>query len=231
MLTPISWLERVPTYKEMREQLQEKDLSTYGFLGYPVLQTADVALYQAQWVPVGQDQVVHIELSREILRRFNFLYGTTFTEPQPLLTLAPKLLGTDGRKMSKSYHNSIYLTDPLLEVEKKVLGMVTDPARKRRTDPGNPEICPVFDYHKIYTSENERNTIVDGCQTASMGCVDCKKNLLKTLVPALADHQTRRQSFEKDPLTLKSILKSGVEKASAIAEQSLNKVRQKMNLL
>src|SRR3954468_10354482 len=178
MLTPLGWLERVPTYKEQRENIKEKDLGTYGFLGYPVLQAADIMIYKGDFVPVGEDQVPHVELTREIARRFNMFYrlrgGEVFPEPQPLLTPAPKLPGTDGRKMSKSYGNTVLLTDPEPVVRQKLKTMVTDPARVRRSDPGNPDVCPVGDLHKIF-SDRETNAKVDvGCRSAGIGCIECK---------------------------------------------------------
>lgn len=230
MITPISWLERVPSYKELKNELKDRDLSTYGFLGYPLLQTADVAIYNANLVPVGQDQLAHLELSREVVRRFNHLYGETLVEPQSMLTESPKLLGTDGRKMSKSYGNGIYLSDDIKEVEKKVLGMITDPARKRRTDPGNPDICPVFDYHKIYTSEEDRKKIDSDCRAAAMGCVDCKKIFLSKLIPFLKEHQEKRKKFESNPKLLNDIVEAGVEKARAQAQKTLALVYERMGI-
>jgi len=230
MITPISWLERVPSYKELKNELKDRDLSTYGFLGYPLLQTADVAIYQANFVPVGQDQVAHLELSREVVRRFNHLYGDTLLEPQSMLTESPKILGTDGRKMSKSYGNSIYLSEDLKEVEKKVLSMMTDPARKRRSDPGNPDICPVFDYHKVFSSEEERQKIDPGCRTAAIGCIDCKKIFLSHLIPFLKEHQEKRKNFESKPKLLDEIIEAGVLKARKHASQTLSLVYEKMGI-
>ncbi len=230
MITPVSWLERVPSYKELQTQLTEKDLSTYGFLGYPLLQTADVAIYQAHKVPVGQDQLAHIELSREIVRRFNHLYGQTFVEPEAMLTEVPKLLGTDGRKMSKSYNNSIFLSEDPVAVHKKVLGMMTDPARVRRTDPGNPEVCPVFDYHKIYTPEAKQTELAAGCRTAAIGCVDCKKVFLETLIPFLKEHQERRKEFESNPKRVDEIIEAGVARARQVAKANLNLVKEKLKI-
>ena len=151
MITPVPWLERVPSYKEQQQQIKDKDLTTFGFLGYPLLQTADIIMYKGNYVPVGIDQVPHIELARDIARRFNHLYTPVFPEPQPLLTETPKVPGLDGRKMSKSYNNALFLTDAPEEIDRKIRVMMTDPARKRRSDPGNPEVCPVFDFHKIYS--------------------------------------------------------------------------------
>src|SRR5947209_5115293 len=204
MITPLGWLERVPTYKEMRENIKDKDLSTYGFLGYPVLQSADILIYKAGFVPVGQDQVSHVELTREIARRFNQFYpnkdgSDLLPEPQPLLTPAAKLPGTDGRKMSKSYGNSILLTDTEAEVRAKLKTMVTDPARVRRTDPGNPDVCPVGDLHTIFSDKETRSNVDTGCRTAGIGCIQCKTwaadNMLKVLMPI----QERRKEYERDP--------------------------------
>lgn len=230
MITPISWLERVPSYKELKNELKDRDLSTYGFLGYPLLQTADVAIYNGNIVPVGQDQLAHLELSREVVRRFNHLYGETLVEPQSLLTESPKLLGTDGRKMSKSYNNSIYLSEDLKDVEKKVLGMVTDPARKRRTDPGNPEICPVFDYHKVFSTPEEIATVDSGCRSAAIGCIDCKKIFLSHLIPFLKEHQEKRKKFEDNPKILDEIVAAGQQEAREQAQKTLSLVYEKMGI-
>ena len=177
MITPLGWLERVPTYKEQRENIKDKDLGTYGFLGYPVLQAADILVYKADCVPVGEDQVAHVELTREIARRFNGFYGArkeVFPEPQALLTPAAKLPGTDGRKMSKSYGNMVLLTDPEPVVRQKLKTMVTDPARVRRSDPGNPDVCPVGDLHKIFSSKETMAKVYEGCRSAGIGCIECK---------------------------------------------------------
>ncbi len=231
MITPISWLERVPSYKELKKELLDKDLSTYGFLGYPLLQTADVAIYQANLVPVGQDQLAHLELSREILRRFNHLYGETFVEPQSMLTPTPKLPGIDGRKMSKSYDNAISLSENIADVEKKVLRMMTDPARKRRQDVGNPEVCPVYDLHRIYTQDPKSiEEIFTGCQTAAIGCIDCKKILLSSLIPFLKNHQERRKPFEDNPKILDEIIEVGTLKARKVAQETLRVVYERMGL-
>jgi tryptophanyl-tRNA synthetase len=189
MMVPVSWLERNPTYKEKQEQIKDRDLSTYGFLGYPVLQAADILLYKADYVPVGKDQLPHLELTREVARRFNAVYRTVFTEPQEHLTQFPKVLGTDGRKMSKSYGNTINLADPEPVVRQKLKTMVTDPARVRRTDPGNPDVCPVFEFHKIFSSAQVIERVNEECRTADIGCIDCKKmmstNLLQEMRPIL----------------------------------------------
>src|SRR5262245_35324387 len=174
MTTPVSWLERVPTYKDVQSNLANRDLATYGFLGYPLLQTADIIIYKANAVPVGEDQAPHIEISREIVRRFNNFYGPVFPEPQTLLTPTPRTPGTDGRKMSKSYGNAIQLKDTEAEIRSKLKTMVTDPARKRRTDPGDPAKCPAFDLHKAFSSDETKSWAAQGCVSASIGCIECK---------------------------------------------------------
>src|ERR1700723_411905 len=203
MITPLGWLERVPTYKEQRENIKEKDLGTYGFLGYPVLQAADILMYKANVVPVGEDQVAHVELTREIARRFNGFYsrkrGEVFPEPQSLLTPTPKLPGTDGRKMSKSYGNAIMLSDPEPVVRQKLKTMVTDPARVRRKDPGSPDKCPVGDLHKIFSSQETLAKVYDGCRTAGIGGIECKGWVADAIVEHLAPIQQRRVHFDQNP--------------------------------
>ncbi len=230
MITPISWLERNPTYKEQLEEVKEKDLHTYGFLGYPVLQTADIIIYKANAVPVGIDQAPHLELSREIARRFNFLYGETFPEPQTLLTETPKLLGTDGRKMSKSYNNAIFLSDPPDVIEKKILPMMTDPARQRRTDKGNPEICPVYFLHKIYSTPETIVWVEQGCKTADIGCIECKKSLIPSIVKKLEPIQKKRVELVKNPDVVNDVLNKGNEKAKKIAQETMAGVRKVLKL-
>ncbi len=230
MIVPTPWLERVPTYKEQMEQLRDKDLSTYGFLGYPLLQAADILIYKADLVPVGEDQVAHIELSREVARRFNNFYGTVFPEPEAKLTQSPRLPGTDGRKMSKSYGNEIQLSEDPKQIQKKIMTMITDPARKRRTDPGNPEVCPVFDYHKIFTESAGRDWVVQGCSTAGIGCSDCKEMLLKRMLPVIEPLHEKRMKLERSPSDVKEILVEGTGKASRIAKQTMQEVRQAMKL-
>jgi tryptophanyl-tRNA synthetase len=268
MITPLSWLERVPTYKDQQEQLKEKDLATIGFLGYPVLQSADILAYQAHFVPVGIDQAAHVEITREIARRFNFLYSAVghkrvvrsgkpttpddtlflmspvgqrdsivssavtaedlkrlkegqtvegveiLPEPKVLLTPSPKLPGTDGRKMSKSYGNTILLSDPEPEVRAKLKTMVTDPARIRRTDPGNPDVCPVFDLHKVFSTEEKQAEVRVGCTTAGIGCIQCKGWLADAVVAELAPIQERRRYFEANPDEVAAILDEGAFKAN-----------------
>ncbi len=281
MMTPLGWLERVPTYKEQKENLKEKDLNTYGFLGYPVLMTSDILMYQASYVPVGEDQVAHVEITREIARRFNFFYwksgppkqiayldkekytqllgpgmasryvgreegahigsishkdaqesGYTyvFPEPQPLLTISPKLPGTDGRKMSKSYGNSILLSDPEAEVRKKLKTMVTDPARVRRTDPGNPDLCPVGDLHKIFSTPETMAEVRLGCTTAAIGCIQCKGWVADNLVAILNPLQERRRQYENNPKLAWDILEAGSARARQAADQTLAEVREAMHM-
>jgi len=234
MITPLGWLERVPTYKEQRENIAEKDLGTYGFLGYPVLQAADILLYKGSFVPVGEDQVAHVELTREIARRFNQFYqlngSAVFPEPQALKTKTPKLPGTDGRKMSKSYGNTILLTDPEAVVRQKLKTMVTDPARVRRTDPGNPDVCPVGDLHKIF-SDQETNAKVDvGCRSAGIGCIECKSWAADSLVQVLSPMQERRKKYEQNPRLAWDILESGSERARKEASKTMSQVREAMNM-
>ncbi len=228
-MTPLSWLERVPTYKDQITQLREKDLGTYGFLGYPLLQSADIMMYRADAVPVGEDQVPHIELTREIARRFNFLYRQgkpeLFPECQALLMPTSKLPGLDGRKMSKSYGNAITLCEPWKDTEKKVKTMPTDPARVRREDPGTPEKCPVWDFHQVYSTEIERDEIREGCTTAGIGCLDCKKILLSHLNDELQPIRDRREDFAKRPDDVRDIIKTGNEKARREARKTMDKVR------
>ncbi|MGO8796280.1 MAG: tryptophan--tRNA ligase [Candidatus Sulfotelmatobacter sp.] len=230
MITPLGWLERVPTYKEQRENIKDKDLGTYGFLGYPVLQAADILVYKADVVPVGEDQVAHVELTREIARRFNGFYGDVFPEPQSLLTIAPKLPGTDGRKMSKSYGNTIMLTDPEPVVRQKLKTMVTDPARVRRSDPGNPDVCPVGDLHKIFSSKETMAKVNEGCRSASIGCIECKSWAADALVQLLNPMQERRRKFEENPRLAWDILEDGTQRASKAAGETMNEVRAAMGM-
>ena len=230
LITPLGWLERVPTYKEQRAQIRDKDLGTYGFLGYPVLQAADILMYRADYVPVGEDQVSHIELTREICRRFNNYYGEVFPEPQPLLTKTPRVPGTDGRKMSKSYGNAISLSDPEPVIRKKVSNMITDPARKRRSDPGDPDVCPLFAYHKLFSPKETVEMVNVECRRAGIGCVEDKKLLAGNLVQALAPIQERRRELEKKPNALRDVLADGARKAKVTAERTMDRVRTAMNL-
>jgi tryptophanyl-tRNA synthetase len=283
MITPLSWLERVPTYKDQIEQLKEKDLNTFGFLGYPLLQSADILVYQPSFVPVGQDQAAHVEITREIARRFNFLYGfkgavdlfrfedqvrTWGTEtaerinpthrdlvskpltlenfedavahtqndfgilppPDVLLTASPKLPGTDGRKMSKSYGNTILLSDSEPEVRAKLKTMVTDPARVRRTDPGNPDVCPVFDLHKVFSTAETQHNVREGCTTAGIGCIQCKGWLADGLVKELAPIQERRRYFEAHTDEVDAIFEAGNARANQRANQTMGEVRAAMGI-
>ena len=237
MITPLGWLERVPSYKDQQEQLKEKDLATYGFLGYPLLQSADILIYQPDFVPVGQDQVAHVELTREVARRFNQFYPkqgsddpAILPEPKVLLTPSPKLPGTDGRKMSKSYGNTILLSDPEPVVRQKLKPMVTDPARVRRSDPGNPEVCPVFDLHKVFSSAETQAKAREGCTTAGIGCIECKSWVADAIVAELAPIQERRASYEANPGLVKEILDAGDRQATARAEQTMMEVRYAMGL-
>jgi tryptophanyl-tRNA synthetase len=234
MITPLGWLERVPTYKEQRENLSEKDLGTYGFLGYPVLQAADILIYKGDFVPVGEDQVPHVELTREIARRFNMFYQRrglpVFPEPQPLLTPAAKLPGTDGRKMSKSYGNTILLTDPEPVVRQKLKTMVTDPARVRRSDPGNPDVCPVGDLHKLFSDRETLAKVDVGCRSAGIGCIECKGWAADLIVSILNPMQERRYKYEENPRLAWDILEAGSAKASKVADTTMNEVREAMGL-
>jgi len=232
MLTPLGWLERVPTYKEKREELKDRDLSTYGFLGYPVLQSADILIYRADFVPVGIDQLPHLEITREIARRFNFLYQRdVFPEPEGLLTEFPKVPGVDGRKMSKSYGNAIYLSDEPKEVEKKLLTMMTDPARKRRSDPGDPELSPVYQLHKVFSSKEELEFVSNGCKTAGIGCIECKRILIKNIFTRLEPIWKKRQELLLRPDILEDIITDGVKKAKETTEETMSIVRETMGLL
>jgi tryptophanyl-tRNA synthetase len=270
MITPLGWLERVPTYKEQRENIKDKDLGTYGFLGYPVLQAADILIYKADFVPVGEDQVAHVELTREVARRFNGFYAFAqphvirkvgqhfwtedgarvvleagveldpnadhiipkfvFPEPKALLTPSPRLPGTDGRKMSKSYGNAILLTDPEPVVRQKLKTMVTDPARVRRSDKGNPDVCPVGDLHKIFSSKETMAKVNEGCRSASIGCIECKGWVADALVTLLNPMQERRKKFEENPRLAWDILEAGSERARAAAAETMKDVRAAMGM-
>ncbi|MCP5328058.1 MAG: tryptophan--tRNA ligase [Steroidobacteraceae bacterium] len=300
MITPLSWLERVPTYKDQQAQLAEKDLATYGFLGYPLLQSADILLYRPAWIPVGEDQVAHVEISREVARRFNHLYGrepefeakaeraitelggrqgalyrqlrrkyqeagdtaaleqaralvtadTRITvadrerllgylegqsvailpEPQVLLTPTPRLPGLDGRKMSKSYGNTIGMREDPDAVARKLKAMQTDPARVRRTDPGDPDKCPVFDLHKVYSDEATCGWAAQGCRTAGIGCLECKKPLIERIVAEIGELRRRGQEYEENPQLVRNILAEGVERARETARETLDDVRRAMHL-
>jgi len=230
MITPLGWLERVPTYKEKQQELKERDLSNYGFLGYPLLQTADIIIYRAKYVPVGIDQVPHLEISREIARRFNYLYREIFPEPEALLTEFPKVPGIDGRKMSKSYDNAVYLSDSPKEVEQKIRTMVTDPARVKRTDIGDPELSPVYQLHKIFSSKEEQEEVAKGCRTAGIGCIDCKKILIRNLFKVMEPIWAKRNELINSPDLLLDIVNKGTEKARRVSEETMHLVREAMGL-
>jgi tryptophanyl-tRNA synthetase len=230
MITPLPWLERNPTYKEQLREQTTRDLHTYGFLGYPVLQAADILMYDATLVPVGIDQVPHLELSREIARRFNFLYKEIFAVPQAYLTETPKMMGTDNRKMSKTYGNAILLSDTAEEVWTKVKPMVTDPARVRRTDPGNPEICNVFAYHKIFSEEETIGKVDAGCRTAGIGCIECKKWMYERMEKVLAPVRERRRRIVESGVPVREILAEGTKRAAAIAEEKMKEVREAVRI-
>ncbi len=258
MFTPVSWLERVPTYKDQQEQLREKDLATFGFLGYPLLQAADILLYKPAFVPVGLDQVAHIELTREVARRFNQLYSSAvtpevaaaksdkelmkaeisenviedaiFPEPQALLTPSPKLPGLDGRKMSKSYGNTIGLTEEPAEIRKKLKTMVTDPARVRRTDPGNPDVCPVGDLHKVFSAPEIMANVYDGCRSAGIGCIECKGWAADSIVRQMEPIAERRRIYEANPRLVDDILQDGAERAARVARPSMREVKVALRL-
>jgi tryptophanyl-tRNA synthetase len=229
MVTPVSWLERVPTYRERIEQ-QGITSPSYGLLGYPLLQSADILMYKAKYVPVGIDQAPHVELTREVARRFNNAFRPVFPEPDVKLTEIPKVPGTDGRKMSKSYGNDIELADSSETIRAKIRPMVTDPARKRRSDPGNPDVCPVFDLHKIFTTDADRELAATGCRTASIGCLDCKEILLKHMLPPLAAIRERRQAYAEKPDRIRQIFADGSRRARVIAQQTMAEVRDAVKL-
>ena len=230
MIVPIPWLERNPTYKEKQEEIKEKDLTTYGFLGYPVLQAADILLYKPDFVPVGKDQLPHLELTRELGRRFNSLYSPVFPEPKEHLTQFPKVMGTDGRKMSKSYGNTINLSDTEPVLRQKLKTMVTDPARVRRTDKGNPEVCPVFDFHKIYSSADVVKQIDQDCRTAAIGCIDCKRQVADAMVTCYGPMWEKRSASSQHPKRTEEIVDEGRKRASHVAQQTMQEVKAAMKL-
>ncbi|SPP65835.1 tryptophan--tRNA ligase [Nitrospira lenta] len=231
MMVPVSWLERNPTYKEKQDEIKEKDLSTYGFLGYPVLQAADILLYKPDFVPVGKDQLPHLELTRELARRFNDIYKKpVFPEPKEHLTKFPKVLGTDGRKMSKSYGNTINLSDTEPVVRQKLKTMVTDPARVRRTDPGNPDVCPVYEFHKIYSPPAVQAQINTDCRTAAIGCIDCKKLVADEIVARMAPMWEARASLISHPSRIDEIAQEGSQRAAIIAKATLAEVNEAMKI-
>ena len=239
MITPVPWLIRNPTIKEQARELglvqsdDEAEMTkiNYGLLGYPVLQAADVLLYKAKGVPVGADQVPHVELMREIARRFNHLYREVFPEPAAILGEAPKIVGLDGRKMSKSYGNAVYLSDPPSEVDAKLSKMITDPRRVRRTDPGDPAVCPAYQsFHRIYCTPEELAYQEKGCKTASIGCLECKKIMIRHVLEDLAPIQERRRAIDADPDRVQDVLADGNRKASAVAAETMREAREAVGL-
>ncbi len=230
MITPLPWLERNPTYKEQMDALREKDLSTFGFLGYPVLQAADIIIYKAEGVPVGIDQAPHIEITREIARRFNHLYGKVFPEPATILTETAKILGIDRRKMSKSYNNAIYLSDPPESIRTRVSQMITDPQRARKTDPGDPEVCNVYTFHRIYSPASAVAAISQDCRSARIGCVECKKQMAENLIQALEPIREKHRYYNDHPKVVEEIIAAGDVKAAEVAKATLREVRAAMKL-
>ena len=225
MITPVPWLERNPTYKDQIVQLSNKDLSTFGFLGYPVLQAADIIMYKAYGVPVGVDQVPHVEITREIARRFNHFYGEVFPEPESILTQTPKILGIDRRKMSKSYNNAIFLSDSPDEIAAKVAKMLTDPQRARKSDPGDPDSCNVYEFHKLYSDNQTVERINRECRTAEIGCVECKKIMARYLINALEPMREKRVYYETRPTLVDEIIVDGCEKARKVARKTMTEVK------
>lgn len=225
MVTPLPWVERVPTFKEMQKEMADRDLNTYGYLGYPVLQTADIILYKADIVPVGEDQAAHLELAREITRRFNRLFGEVFPEPQMLLTETPRLAGTDGRKMSKSFGNAVYLKDSPEVIREKISTMVTDTRRKRRSDPGEPADCPVFTLHNAFVEKAGRDKLARECRRAGIGCLECKAVVIKSLIRQLTSYWEKRAQLERDPRLVWEILEEGNSRARRVAEKTMEDVK------
>lgn len=230
MITPIPWLERNPTFKEIQAELADKELGTFGFLGYPILQAADIIIYKADGVPVGVDQLPHVELTREIARRFNYLYGEIFPLPETLLTAVPKLLGIDGRKMSKSYDNAIYLSDRGQVLADKVSSMFTDPQRMRRKDPGRPGLCNVFSFHRLYSFGLRVLEIEKDCLDAKIGCTDCKRELALRLAEALLPIQERQDYLSRHPAEVREIIEEGNGKARIIAAATMEEVRRAIGI-
>ncbi|MHB1391780.1 MAG: tryptophan--tRNA ligase [Clostridia bacterium] len=230
MTVPLSWLERCPTYKDQLVQLKEKNIATYGFLGYPNLQAADILVHKANVVPVGEDQLPHLELSREIARRFNYIYGDTFPEPQAKMNQIKMLPGLDGRKMSKSYDNTIALSDSPDVIREKVMKMITDPEKIKKNDPGHPDICSVYAFHKVFSEKTHQETY-DVCKTGGLGCVHCKKGLAENIVEYMAPMYERRLKLLEDKESIMEILRAGTKHAREVAKVTLAEVREKMNLM
>ena len=228
MMTPLSWLMRNPAYKDKKEQTNQ-DVDSYGFLGYPILQAADILLYQTDLVPIGEDQLPHLELTREVARRFNHFYGSTFQIPETQLSKFPKVLGTDGRKMSKSYNNTLGLADSEEALSKKIMKMVTDPARVRKNDPGNPEICPVYSYYSFF-SPQEKEVVEKDCRSAKIGCVECKSNILQKIKKDLQPFREKRKELSSNPAMIQRLLKEGNQRAKEIANETLKLVKANMKL-
>ena len=232
MMVPVPWLERNPTYKEKQDEVKNIDMNSYGFLGYPVLQTADIVLYKAHAVPVGIDQVPHLELSREIVRRFNKLYKKkVFIEPEAKISDVPKLNGIDGRKMSKSCNNAIFLSDSEQEVTKKVKDMLTDPARGRRTDPGDPDVCNLFPMHKLYSPVEMQEEIISACRKAEIGCGDCKLKLVDTMLDSMRPKMEKRKEILSKPEEVYQILRAGTKKAKEVAKSTLQEAKAAMKII
>ncbi len=231
MITPLAWLERNPTYKELKEELKEKDIGTFGFLGYPVLQTADIVMYHADKVPIGEDQLPHLELAREIVRRFNYIYGgSILKEPKEILTQTPKVPGLDGRKMSKSYNNAISINETPESLRQKVMQMLTDIKRKTKKDPGEPRDCNLYPFHEHFTDEGTREEIASGCRNATIGCVECKEILIKNMEREFSPIWDKLAYFEGKDLLIDDVLKQGARKARKIAETTMDKVREVMHV-
>ncbi len=232
MITPLGWLERVPSYKEMKEELSNRDLNMYGFFGYPLLQAADILIYKADFVPVGEDQLAHLEFARELVRRFNFITESDiFVEPKPKLTKTARIPGLDGRKMSKSYDNAIYMADDDETIRRKMMQAITDPARKRRDDPGHPEICNIFAYHKLYTDPAGVEGIEADCRTAKIGCVDCKKMCIANAIAYWAPIRERRQAWDGREGELLNMARAGSERARTVATGVIERVRAAMGVV
>jgi len=230
MVTPLSWLERNPTYKEQLKEMAQRNLYTYGFLGYPVLQAADILMYKAHGVPVGEDQSPHVELTREIARRFNHFYSNVFPLPEVLLTPEAKILGIDRRKMSKGYDNAIFISDSKEVIEKKVDEMITDPQRARRSDPGRPGYCNVFTFHELYTDKETVKEIDESCRKATIGCVDCKRIMAASLNRSLEPIREKRKELEANPRTIATIIEEGNRKARKIAKSTMKEVREAVKI-